>query len=216
MGRTGRLWGVAALWAAAGWASAGAAAASASADFADFGNTAASPDARYVASWVLESADHGGQPFAIVDKKDARIYVFDGRGRLSGASAALLGQTSGDQSAPGVGEHTQAGRVPVAERTTPSGRFVSEPGRNLSGEHVVWVDYDAAFAIHRLRPGASLRQREARLASATPQDNRASLGCVVVPVAFYSNVVQPLLGHERAVVYVLPEERSARELFNAL
>jgi hypothetical protein len=179
----------------------------------DFGAHPASRDARYVAAWAMESADHHGLPFAVIDKKDARVYVFDGSGRLSGATPALLGQALGDLSLPGVGEHTQAGEVPLHERTTPAGRFVSAPGRNLSGEHVVWVDYAAAFAIHRLRAGASLRAREARLASATPEDNRASLGCVIVPAAFYDTVVQPMLGRSRAVVYVLPEMRPVREVF---
>ena len=32
------------------------------------------------------------------------------------------------------------------------GRFASAPGRNDKGEAIVWVDYDASFAIHRLRP----------------------------------------------------------------
>lgn len=173
----------------------------------DFGGHEASVEARQRAKWVLRSGDHRGRPFAIVDKKNARLYVFDGRGRLAGASAALLGQAIGDSSAPLVGVHTQRGRVPLHERTTPAGRFVSHPGRNLSGEHVVWVDYDAAFAIHRLRPGASHRARQVRLASATPQDNRASLGCVVVPVRFYDKVVRRLLGGTRAVVYVLPEKQ---------
>lgn len=182
----------------------------------EFGAHGASDDARFVAAWIMESADHRGMPFAVVDKKDARIYVFESGGRLSGSSPALLGQTVGDESAPNVGLHTQAGEVPLAERTTPAGRFISQPGRNLDGESIVWVDYAAALAIHRVRPGASLRSREARLASATPDDNRASLGCVVVPEAFYDNVVQPLLGRSRAVVYVLPETRPVRDILGAL
>jgi hypothetical protein len=182
----------------------------------DFGAHRASADARHVARWIVDSDDHRGLPFAIVDKNDARIYVFEASGRLFGASSALLGQTRGDHSAPGVGERTQVGEVPPHERTTPSGRFVSEPGRNLDGEQVVWVDYSTAFAIHRVRPGASRLAREARLASDTPRDNRVSLGCVVVPQDFYSDVVQPLLGRTRAVVYVLPEDQPAHEMFEAL
>jgi hypothetical protein len=182
---------------------------------ADFASNEASDDTRFVAEWVMQSADHRGLPFAVVDKKGAHIYVFDAQGRLSGATPALLGQAIGDESAPNVGAHTQAGMVPMDERTTPAGRFISRPGRNLDGEHVVWVDYASAFAIHRLRPGASLRSREARLASATAADNRASLGCVVVPAAFYDTVVEPLLGRTRAVIYVLPETRSVRDLFGS-
>jgi len=212
MGWTERAVCATALWALLGlspaWAEQGAK--------PDFGGQYPSDDARHVASWVLGSADNRGRPFAIVDKREARIYIFDGEGHLSGASAALLGQTRGDQSAPGVGERAQAGDVPLSERTTPSGRFVSEPGRNLEGEHVVWVDFSTAFAIHRLRAGPSQLAREARLASPTPRDNRVSFGCVVVPSAFYTDVVQPVLGRKRAVVYVLPEERPAREMFDAL
>jgi hypothetical protein len=212
MGWTGKALGAAALWAVMACASA----ATWQGAKADFGAQGASDDAQFTAQWVMETADHQGLPFAIVDKRQARIYVFDADGRLFGVTSALLGQAVGDDSAPDVGEHTQAGEVPAHERTTPAGRFLSEPGVNLGGEHVIWVDYKAAFAIHRLRPGASLRQREASLASTSPVDNRASLGCVVVPPAFYQGVVQPLLGRSRAVVYVLPETRPVREMLGAL
>lgn len=76
-----------------------------------------SAEARQRAKWVLQSGDHRGRPFAIVDKKAASLYVF----------------------------------------------------------------------------------------ATTAQDNRASLGCVVVPASFYNKVVRRLLGHSRGVVYVLPE-----------
>jgi hypothetical protein len=173
-------------------------------------------DARELHGWVVQARDHDGRPFAIVDKKAARIFVFDAQGHLRGDSSALLGQAPGDESAPDVGAHTQAGFVPFEERTTPAGRFVAEPGVNLSGEHVIWVDYDSAFAIHRLRPGRSKRDRERRLASPAPSDNRASLGCVVVPVRFYQDVVQRWLGASGAVVYVMPESGSALEAFGQM
>ena len=80
----------------------------------------------------------------------------------------------------------------------------------------MWVDYGAAFAIHRLRPGRAQQAREQRLGTASPDDNRVSYGCVVVPVAFYERVVQPLLGTGRGVVYVLPETRPVHELFGAM
>lgn len=210
MGWLGKVVAAAGLWAAIG------SVAAQPASRPEFGAQHASEDARFVAGWIMQSADHRGMPFAVVDKRDARIYVFDGAGRLFGSAPALLGQTVGDDSSPEVGAHTQAGEVPLSERTTPAGRYISQPGRNLEGEHIVWVDYAAALAIHRLRPGASFRSREARLASATPSDNRASLGCVVVAEAFYDNVVLPLLGRSRAVVYVLPETRSVRDIFGAL
>ena len=169
-------------------------------------------DVRHFVSGVVATNDHQGLPFAVVDKRRARIHVFDAAGRWRGTSPVLLGETPGDTSAPQVGKHTQEGRVPVAERTTPAGRFLAQPGHNLQGEPIVWVDYAAAFAIHRVRPGASHALRVARLASPSPQGKRLSWGCVVVPVKFYLATIARLLGHGRSVVYVLPEDGRAGDL----
>jgi hypothetical protein len=67
-----------------------------------------------------------------------------------------------------------------------------------------------------LRPGASYTPRSARLASGQVDDKRVSLGCVVVPEAFYDSVVRPLLGAGRGVVYVLPEDGPAQAWFAAM
>ncbi len=180
----------------------------------DFGAARASDDARYAAGWVLAAADNEGLPFAVVDKRDARIYVFAADGRLIGAAAALLGWAVGDHAVADAALRNP-GQLALDERTTPAGRFPSRPGRNDKGEPIVWIDYDASFAIHRLRPAPAQERRAARLASATPDDNRISLGCVVVAVDFYETVVGPSLGRGRGVVYVLPETRPARALFDA-
>ncbi|MDW5443439.1 hypothetical protein [Polaromonas sp. SM01] len=180
---------------------------------ANFAEEAASADVRYAAARVLASADNQGLPFVIVDKIDARIFVFEANGQLRGASAALLGLASGDHSVPGIGQRALS-RILPEERTTPAGRFLSQPGRNLQGEEVIWVNYHEGLAIHRLRPGNSQEQRLQRLASSTPGDNRISLGCVVVPVAFYESVVSPMLGKHHSVVYVLPETRPVQALFD--
>lgn len=157
-------------------------------------------------AWVLAQGDHRARPFAIVDKRHAQLHVFDAAGRTVGTTPVLLGLTPGDRALV-----TELGTRPVAslapaERTTPAGRFDAEPGLNDRGEAIVWIDYDAALAIHRLRPGAAGERRAERLASADPAARRISYGCVVVPVAFYEGVVAPTLGTRRSVVYVLPEE----------
>jgi hypothetical protein len=180
----------------------------------DFAGARASEDARFAADQVLGAGDHQGLPFAIVDKRDARIYVFDPSGRLIGASTVLLGATLGDQAVPDTALRVP-GRPSLDERTTPAGRFASEPGRNDKGEPIVWIDYQASLAIHRLRPAPAAERRPARLASASPEEKRISLGCVVVPVEFYESVIAPTLGHGRGVVYVLPESRPTREMFDA-
>lgn len=175
-----------------------------------------STEARLVVDWILRTRDHAGRPFAVVDKRLAKVYVFDRHGALAGHSAALLGSTWGDHTVPGVGERAQTGSVRADERTTPAGRFESMPGRNDKGEHVVWVEYESAFAIHRVRPDRAQGPREKRLATMTPDDNRVSYGCVVVPVAFYENVVERVLGKTPGVVYVLPETRPTAEIFRAI
>lgn len=156
---------------------------------------------------VLQTGDHAQRPFAIVDKQAAVVMVFRPDGSLAGRSPALLGSAEGDGSLPGVGERTQSGRLLPEDRTTPAGRFDSMPGRNVSGEAVVWIDFDTAFAIHRVRPGAAEADRLRRLARDGARDKRVSAGCVVVPVAFYRAVVEPVLGREPGVVYVMPEHR---------
>jgi hypothetical protein len=211
MGMTGRWLRKAAVCTAWWVAAAGAGAAAPGAS--SLSMQQASADAQGVSEWVLRTRDAGGRPFALVDKRNARIYVFGADGRLAGESVALLGATRGDMTVPGVGDRAQTGKVRPDERTTPAGRFEAEPGRNLTGEHVVWVDYASAFAIHRVRPGRNWKMRAALLASPDPQGKRVSWGCVVVPVAFYRDVVEKVLGAGRSVVYVLPETRPVQSLF---
>jgi hypothetical protein len=175
-----------------------------------------SEDARSLVGWVQRTADAHGRPYAVVDKRSAHIYVFDGDGRLAGHSPALLGSAEGDHIVPGVGDHAQTGHVPPDERTTPAGRFEAQPGENRTGEHVIWVDYESAFAIHRLRPGFSYQARRGRLATAQAAAMRVSWGCVVVPVTFYQQVVQRVLGASRSVVYVLPETRTVQGFLRTL
>ena len=189
-----------------------AATASAATNSPDFGDIVPSADARYMAQWVLESGDHQGVPFAIVDKKAATLFVFNHTGRLQGAATALLGLAPGDHSVADIGQRAVTQILP-SERTTPAGRFASEPGHNLQGEDIVWVDYDAALAIHRLRPAPARERRPQRLRSKVLGDKRISLGCVIVAVDFYEAVVAPLLGRQRGVVYVLPETRSVQSMF---
>lgn len=178
----------------------------------DFGAEPASDEARYAASRVLATTDHRGKPFAIVDKRNARLYVFDPAGRLVGASAVLLGLAAGDTASADIALRRPASLAPH-ERSTPAGRFESQPGHNDKGEAIVWIDYAASLAIHRLRPAPWQEYRAERLASPAPDDNRISYGCIVVPVAFYDAVVEPSLGRRHGVVYVLPEARPVQALF---
>jgi hypothetical protein len=213
-----KLWRKAALAAAAMWISSAAFAltdpSAVAADVSALAGLQASDDALYAEHWIRTEGDNHDRPFAIVDKKAARIYVFGPRGQLVGASSTILGLSRGDVPVPGAGQKDPAKLLPF-ERKTPAGRFASQPGKNLTGEDIVWVDYETGIAIHRLRPGRSQPTRQRSLSSDATGDNRLSAGCVVVPVEFFTEVVQPTLGHARGTVYVLPEDGPVQAMFHA-
>lgn len=162
--------------------------------------------------WVRSSADNAGAPFMIIDKRQARVWVFDAHGTLRGSAAVLLGQARGDASVPGIGTRPLA-QVRTHERTTPAGRFVVERGRNLGQEDVLWIDYDAAVSMHRVRANNPIERRLQRLGSPSPADNRISYGCINVPAAFFEQVILPRFAHPGGVAYVLPEVRPLLAVF---
>jgi len=180
----------------------------------DFGSVSAPADVTRVAAWAVREADNGDRPFAIVDKRRAQVYVFQPGGRLIGTSPVLLGYASGDYTVAGVGNKAIEDIKP-SERTTPAGRFQSEPGRNAEGKEVVWVDYAAAVSMHRVISDNPRERRLERLATPTPADNRISWGCINVPVAFFEQTVWPHIGRQHGVVYVLPERRALTAFFPA-
>ncbi|MGY8905331.1 MAG: hypothetical protein ACKVIH_12355 [Burkholderiales bacterium] len=182
--------------------------------FANFGSHTPPDDVRHVANWVADSRDNGPAPFIVVDKRQARIYVFDAQARLLDSTPVLLGSAPGDDSVPDIGTRALSQVLPH-ERTTPAGRFVAERGRNLTGEDVVWIDYDAAVSMHRVRTSNPQEKRLERLATPSIQDNRISFGCINVPVAFYETHIRPVFTAQRAIVYVLPEVKSVQEVFGS-
>lgn len=181
---------------------------------ANFGQEMSSPESRKLADWVVDSADNGKLPFMIIDKVQARVFMFNAQGQLRGAANALLGLAVGDDSVPGIGQRKLSSIRP-AERTTPAGRFVASLDRDIHGQEVLWVDYDSALSLHRVVTGQPKERRAERLATPSPLDNRISFGCINVPVKFYENVVSPSFTGTNGIVYILPETRSAREVFGS-
>jgi hypothetical protein len=179
---------------------------------ADFRAVQPSDPARTIADWVADSRDNKQLPFVVLDKRGARVYVFDAGARLLGSSMVLLGSAIGDDTPEGVGNKSLA-EIRPEERTTPAGRFVSEPGRDDTGDDVVWVDYDAAVAMHRVKVIDPKERRFERIATPTAEDKRISNGCINVPIAFFDQIVKPTVGGGRAVVYVLPDVKPLQQVF---
>lgn len=182
---------------------------------ADFGQEKASSNAREVTDWVLRSRDHQGMPFVVVDKTEARVFVFNPQGRLQGAAAVLVGLTRGDEGVPGIGDRPLALIRPF-ERTTPAGRFSASLDKNVSGQAIMWVDYEQGISLHPVRSVDPRERRLERLASSTAADHRISYGCINVPHSFWNQVVLPQFQNTMGVVYVLPDTRSLNAIFKGM
>jgi len=163
------------------------------------------------AASVMRHADAGGRAFAIVDKQAATLWVFDGGGKLLASTPVLVGLARGDVAPPGIGLRPLS-KVRAHEKITAAGRFPTEPGRNHSGEDIVWLDYDSAMSMHRARNVAG-EARAQRLLSPSVADNRITYGCINVPAGFYNRHVDPLFGRTTGIVYVLPESAPLTSVF---
>ena len=168
-------------------------------------------DIQQFADAAVRARDVFAKPFAVIDKPRARVWVFDERARLMDESPVLVGAASGDVAPPDIGTRP-LNKVLPSEKITPAGRFVTESGRNTKGEDVIWIDYDSAVSLHRMRNVAG-ENRPQRMSTPTVADNRISFGCVNIPPRFYEQVLQPHFSAEMGVVYVLPESGSREALF---
>ena len=168
-----------------------------------------------VAGWVIASGDNRGHPFAVVDKNAAQVLVFNAEGKLKGLAPVLVGSAFGDESAPGVGDR-ELKDIPLLDRTTPAGRYLAGFGPAAGGKNVLWIDYATAVSIHPLEStrAAKKEKRKERLATATPDDNRITHGCINVSPAFYTKVVSPTF-KEGGVFYVLPDTMTLQYAFPA-
>lgn len=164
-----------------------------------------------LAGWVVATQDSHGYPFAVIDKAAAQVLVFGGDGRLRGAAPGLFGSAVGDHTAPGIAG-LALGEIPGRDRTTPAGRFVGGFGPSLDAGRVLWVDYDSAVSIHPTATGVPAEKRPERLASASPDDNRVTHGCINVSPEFYKLVVSPTF-QRGGVFYILPDETPMEEAF---
>jgi hypothetical protein len=173
---------------------------------------ATSDAAQKMVRWITASGNAAKRPFLIIDKPAARLHVFNENGQWLGSAPVLLGIALGDRTAAGV-----AGRpltsIPVKDRTTPAGRFITEPGTNLHGHDIVWIDYDAAISLHRVRSVSASERRLERLGTETETDNRISYGCINVSARFYDRLIAPYFGLYAGVAYVLPDTEPLAHFF---
>lgn len=173
-----------------------------------------SSDASNLASWIIASSDNQKLPFIIIDKKEAKIFVFEPNGILSGQASALIGATVGDDNVPGIGGK-KLSDIRIDERITPAGRFEASLGQNLNKSELLWIDYDSAISLHSVVTSNPLERRLQRLSSKNANDHRITYGCINISSDFYKEIVHPVFINTNGIVYILPEVHSILTVFGA-
>jgi hypothetical protein len=169
-----------------------------------------------VADWVATSRDNHSLPYAIVDKTNGALFLFDGKGKPLDQVPVLVGISAGDDATPGVGSKKLA-EIGPAEKTTPAGRYLAKFGLAFRKERILWVDYATSVALHPIPSdvGKKERRRE-RMLSPTPDDNRITFGCINVPKLFYGKFLRPQFQKKGGYVYILPDTKPLEEVFPRL
>jgi hypothetical protein len=169
-----------------------------------------------VAAWVAGSGDNRGLPYTIIDKVNASLFMFDGKGKQVAAVPVLVGIMAGDEASPGVGSKKLADLGP-AEKTTPAGRYLAKFGLPVAGQRVLWVDYATSVALHPIPADAGAKEkRRERMLSPEPEDNRITFGCINVPRAFYARQLAPGFRRKGGYVYILPDTKPIETVFPRL
>ena len=181
-------------------------------DVADFGTMTPSPEARQMADWIVSRHDNGRLPFIVLDKHNATLYAFQADGVALESTNVLLGQSRGDDTFPGIG-NVPIAQVKPYQRTTAAGRFVTRPGLDADHTDVVWLDYDAALAMHRVINKVKSEHRLTRIVSKDPNVRRISWGCINIPIDFFDRRISPVFGKHTGIAYVIPETKTFDEVF---
>jgi hypothetical protein len=93
----------------------------------------AAPEVQQVAAWAVDSLDHAGLPFVVIDKARARLFAFDPQGHLEGSAPVALGMPPEDG---------------PAAPATPAGRFVADPQLSARSDGIVWVHANSVVSLH--------------------------------------------------------------------
>lgn len=178
---------------------------------ADFSGVAAPVSVQLVADWQARSQH--GKPFIVAHKAGGALYAFDAKGKLIGKAPALYAKGMGDVvSAESAAK--SADEMTDADKITPAGAFAGTKIESDSyGSAIQFVEQEkAVIAIHRVYLGNPKENRQGRLDSATPADNRVSYGCINVPSQFFDGVLAPNFTGDSRVI-VMPENDNVAQFF---
>jgi len=173
-----------------------------------------SNEVRTIAEFAV-GGDAGGKPFVVVDKSNARMTVFDAKGKIVEETPALLGKSVGDRFSEARKNARTIEEVEASgQKVTPAGRFTGQVTPDREYGSVLRFNETSnggtTVAIHQTYTGTPSERRPERIASSTTSDNRVSFGCVNVPKEIYDRNFSNI--GDRFTVYVLPEKSSFEEV----
>lgn len=157
-----------------------------------------------------------GKAFIIADKPNGMLYAFHADGSLMAQAPALYGMDVGDKE---VGDSFKGGK-----RITPAGTFTlaEVPEPEYTGGKVFMlketnVPGSGYIAVHAVWLGEPAQQRQRRLDTPSPADNRISYGCINTTNETFLKALLPnsseLTG---GPIFVLPDETAkTAEMFPA-
>ena len=171
----------------------------------------ASAEVLETVQWIAASKDNAGLPFVVVDKVNAQVYAFTPHAQLKATTPVLLGMGAGDKVL--VSPDAPMSAIPPDKRITPAGRYPSKLVKDNHGKIVLLVDGPNLITMHIVVKGTPVQRRTERLLSAATNDNRVSYGCINVPPAFFTTIIDPDFRRAQGLVYILPEKTTPAQLF---
>jgi hypothetical protein len=98
----------------------------------DLAREGASPDVERASRWIVDSRDHAGLPFVLVDKVRGRLFAFDSSGHLRASTWIMPDAKPGER--PSI--------------QPPSGRFVAPTWQSMRDDAIVWVRGAQVIALY--------------------------------------------------------------------
>ena len=149
----------------------------------------------------------GCQHYAVVDKKNAKIYVYSLNGSLVFSEEVLVGIKASDEKTKWT-EYND--RNHQGSYTTGAGVFTIGQPKNGDyyaknyNNHILQIEGQNVFAIHQV-PN-NLNERYKKFNTGNPLDRRVSQGCVNMRQSDYLTLTKWM--KPTCKVYVLPEEQN--------
>lgn len=173
-------------------------------DNIDFSASSASEAVKQAVDWIQDRRDNRYLPFAIIDKNNSGIFVFDTKSKFLASGPVLLGIARYDRIDPKT-LNSSLSKIAADQRVTPSGRYWAILGKDHNGKEMLWIDPEYAIALHPVVdvPG---QKRKTRLKTETSKDNRITWGCINVSPVLFETIITPVFKEKGGMIYILPEE----------